>query len=51
MTKSDLLAWLRLTHAPYAVAALVMVVLVRRTRRVLESIAEALRERAPSNEP
>lgn len=50
MSKGDLLSWLRLTHAPYAIAALVMVVLVRRTRRVLELVAEELRARAPSDD-
>lgn len=47
MTRGDLLHWLRLTHAPYAVAALLLVALVRRTRRVLESIAAALRASLP----
>jgi hypothetical protein len=51
VTRGDLLHWLRVTHAPYAVAALIMVALVRRTRTVLESIAAALRARQPPGEP
>lgn len=47
MTLDDLLTWLRLTHAPYLVAAALLVALVRRARRVLESIAAALRARLP----
>lgn len=47
MTYQDFLRSLHVTHAPYWVASVVVIALVRGVRRVLESIAAALRARLP----
>jgi hypothetical protein len=47
MTSARFLQSLHLTHAPYWLAGAFLVILVRRVRRSLESIAAALKARHP----
>lgn len=47
MSHTDFLHSLQVTHVPYWIAAVGVIVLVRNVRRVLESIAAALRARLP----